>query len=142
MPYSNWSQPLPRPIVIPKVMKLKTLADVRTLMRHLPKDYQARPTWRHVAAELQQAAAGADTVDVDVALRLALMFENVESRSTALESISTRPSSRKRVSPSQRVSAYRIASAIVDFPETAPSCDSNQGFSASTRGLLRENRAR
>src|SRR6516162_5858374 len=25
----NWSQPLPRPIIIPEVMKLATLADVR-----------------------------------------------------------------------------------------------------------------
>jgi len=31
---------------------------------------------------------------------------------------------------------------IIDFPETAASCDSNQGFSASTSGLLRENRTR
>jgi hypothetical protein len=29
---------LPRPIVIPKIMTLKTLADVRELMRHLPED--------------------------------------------------------------------------------------------------------
>ena len=64
------------------------------------------------------------------------------ARSTALESISTRPSSRKRVSPSQRVSTYRIASAIVDYADTAASCDSNQGFNASTSGLLREKRTR
>ena len=36
--------------------------------------------WRHVAAELEQAAAGADMVDVAIALRLALMLENVECR--------------------------------------------------------------
>ena len=63
-------------------MTLKTLADVRTLMRHLPSEHRERPTWRHVAAELEQAAAGADTVDVVVALRLALMLENVECRPT------------------------------------------------------------
>ena len=62
-------------------MTLKTLADVRTLMRHLPAKHRERPTWRHVAAELEQAASGAaDTVDVAVALRLALMLENVECR--------------------------------------------------------------
>jgi hypothetical protein len=56
-------------------MTLKTLADVRALMRHLPVEHRKRPTWRHVAAELEQAAAGADPVDVAVALRLALMGE-------------------------------------------------------------------
>jgi hypothetical protein len=39
-------------------MTLKTLADVRTLMRHLPPEHRERPTWRHFAAELEQAAAG------------------------------------------------------------------------------------
>ena len=80
MPRPNWSRALPRPLVIPTVMTLKTLADVRKLMRHLPAEHRERPTWRHVAAELEQAAAGADTVDVAVALRLALMLENVDCR--------------------------------------------------------------
>ena len=31
-------------------MTLKTLADVREILRHLPEDRRARPTWRHVAA--------------------------------------------------------------------------------------------
>ncbi len=61
-------------------MTLKTLADVRELMRHLPPEHRERPTWRHVAAELEQAAAGADTVDVAVALRLVLILENIECR--------------------------------------------------------------
>ncbi len=77
---ADWSKPLPRPLVIPTIMTLKTLADVRELMRHLPPEHRQRPTWRHVAAELEQAAAGADPVDVAVALRLALMLENVECR--------------------------------------------------------------
>ena len=80
MPRPNWSRALPQPLVIPKIMTLKTLADVRTLLRHLPEDRRAWHTWHHVAAELEQAAAGADTVDVAVALRLALMLENVECR--------------------------------------------------------------
>ncbi len=61
-------------------MTLKTLADVRTLMRHLPEDRRTRSTWRHVAAELDKAAAGADTADVAVALRLVLSMEGVECR--------------------------------------------------------------
>ena len=60
MPASNWSRALPRPLVIPTVMTLKTLADVRTLLRHLPEDRRERHTWRHVAAELEPAAAAAD----------------------------------------------------------------------------------
>jgi hypothetical protein len=52
---ADWSRPLPRPLVIPTVMTLKTLADVRELMRHLPPEHRERPTWRHVAAELEQA---------------------------------------------------------------------------------------
>jgi hypothetical protein len=49
-------------------------------MRHLPKEHRARHTWRHVAAELEKAAAGADVIDLAIALRLALMLENVECR--------------------------------------------------------------
>jgi hypothetical protein len=69
---------LPRPLVIPDVMTLSTLADVRELLRHLPADHRERPTWRHVAAELDKAAAGADVVDIFVALWLALSIERVE----------------------------------------------------------------
>lgn len=32
----DWSRPLPRPLVIPGVMTLKALADVRKLIGHLP----------------------------------------------------------------------------------------------------------
>jgi hypothetical protein len=63
-------------------MTLSTLADVRALLWHLPAEHRERPTWRHVAAELEQAAAGADTVDVAIAPRLVLMLENVECRPT------------------------------------------------------------
>ena len=41
---ADWSRPLPRPLVIPEVMTLVTLADVRELMRHLPEDRRVRPT--------------------------------------------------------------------------------------------------
>ena len=68
----NWSRPLPRPLVIPGVMTLKTLADVRRLFGHLPKDVRARSTWQGVAAQLDAAARGADPADVSVALQLVL----------------------------------------------------------------------
>ena len=78
-PRLNWSRPLPRPLVIPDVMKLATLADVRVLInKHLPKDRRDRRTWRLVTAELDKAAAGADTTGVAIALRLALIIEHVE----------------------------------------------------------------
>ena len=79
----NWSRALPRPLVIPKIMTLKTLADVRTLMRHLPEDRRARSTWRYVAQQLAEAAVGAASpADAAISLRLALMLENVECRPT------------------------------------------------------------
>jgi hypothetical protein len=53
-PRLNWSRPLPRPLVIPDVMKLATLADVRALIeKHLPKDRRERRSWRHVTGELE-----------------------------------------------------------------------------------------
>ncbi len=81
MPHLNWSRALPRPLVIPTVMTLKTLADVRALMRHLPVEHRERPTWRYVAQQVAEAAAGAaDPADAAISLRLALMLENVECR--------------------------------------------------------------
>jgi hypothetical protein len=76
----NWSRPLPRPLVIPGVMTLKTLADVRKLLGYLPKDVRARSTWQGVANQLNAAARGADPADVVVALQLVLMLEKVEFR--------------------------------------------------------------
>lgn len=61
-------------------MDLVTLADVRTPLGHLPKASREKSTWQHVAAELDKAAAGGDTVDVSVALQMVLMLENVERR--------------------------------------------------------------
>jgi hypothetical protein len=64
----NWSRPLPRPLAIPKVMKLKTLTDVRELLSHLPahvrrKDITGKlanlPTLRAIAFPLERARVGA-----------------------------------------------------------------------------------
>jgi len=51
----NWSRPLPRPIIIPNVMELTTLADIRILVeKHLPKEYRAKFTWRQLAGALER----------------------------------------------------------------------------------------
>jgi len=74
----NWSRPLPRPLKIPSVMTLKTLADARELIeRHLPAECQERDTWRHVSKQLAQAANGGDINDAVVSLRLVLQLERV-----------------------------------------------------------------
>jgi hypothetical protein len=54
---SGCHRPLPRPLTIPTVMNPVTLADVRTLIGHLPKETRARDTWRHVEAELKKPRA-------------------------------------------------------------------------------------
>ena len=50
-------------------------ADVRELIRHVPKERRDNLNWRHVADEFE-AAAGADTASVSIALRM----EHVECR--------------------------------------------------------------
>jgi hypothetical protein len=73
-----------RPIAIPRVMKLKmklkTLADVRELLRHLPAEVRRKHTWRHVEAHLAQAANGGDLNNISVALRLVFLIEGIECR--------------------------------------------------------------
>jgi hypothetical protein len=77
---ADWSRSLPRPIKIPDVMTIATLADARALMSHLPKGHVERQTWRHVAQALAEAAGGADIADTALALRLALSIEGVPCR--------------------------------------------------------------
>ena len=74
----DWSRPLPRAIKIPGVMDLKTLADVRTLLGHLPKETRAKDTWQHVETDLKKAAAGGDMAQMWVALQMVLQLERVE----------------------------------------------------------------
>jgi len=77
----DWSRPLPQRLVIPDVMTLATLADVRELLRHVPKERRALDTWHHVADELEAAARGdVDPVQVSVALRMVLSMEQVQCR--------------------------------------------------------------
>ena len=79
-PRSDWSHPLPRQLKIPGVMDLKTLADVRALVGHLPKTSREKESWQLVTAELDKAAAGGDTTQVSIALQMVLMLEKVEFR--------------------------------------------------------------
>jgi hypothetical protein len=78
---SDWSRSLPQKIVIPDLMTLRTLADVRTLLGHLPKEYRAKETWRQVAKTLDEAAGGGiQPIEVAVALKLVLSMEGITSR--------------------------------------------------------------
>jgi hypothetical protein len=70
---------LPKPLKIPTVMTLKTLADVRELIaRHLPARCREQHIWRHVTEQLAKAARGGEISDVVVSLRLALQLERVQ----------------------------------------------------------------
>jgi 2-keto-3-deoxy-L-rhamnonate aldolase RhmA len=77
---ANWSRRLPQALVMPRVMTLRTLDDVRALIRYLPEGRRASTPWRHVKQKLEQAADGGDLTDVEAALRAALSLEGVEYR--------------------------------------------------------------
>jgi hypothetical protein len=77
----NWSRPLPRPLVIPDVMTLTTLADVRALVGHLPAEHRAKATWQYVEAQLTKAAEGKiEPAEAGAALQIALLLEGVTCR--------------------------------------------------------------
>jgi hypothetical protein len=59
-------------------MKLTTLADVRVLVQHLPKDHREKSTWQHVEKQLNAAARGeVDTIDVAAPLQIVLSIDGV-----------------------------------------------------------------
>jgi hypothetical protein len=79
----DWSRKLPRPLVIPGVTTLKTLADVRELLeRHLPAHYREHTAWQHAARCLAEAARGGDPIDVSIALHMAFVMGGGECRPT------------------------------------------------------------
>jgi hypothetical protein len=62
-------------------MALKTLGEVRELVKHLPKGHRERSTWQHVEKQLNAAALGkVETIDVAVPLLLVLRLERVRAR--------------------------------------------------------------
>ena len=71
-------RPLPRPLKIPGVMDLKSLADVRDLLKHIPAERRRDNTWQHVEAELKKAAAGGDAAQLSIALQMVLSLERVD----------------------------------------------------------------
>ena len=77
----DWTRPLLHPLTIPGVMRLDTVGDVRKLIqKHLTAEVRQKETWRNVAVKVDEAARGADTFPVIIALRLVLMTEGVECR--------------------------------------------------------------
>jgi hypothetical protein len=82
------SRRLPRPLTIPKVMTLTTLADVRRLIEHVPADRRKLQTWRHVAGQITAAAWG--TVDVADAI-IALAHGAVYGRRRVPAKVTPRP---------------------------------------------------
>jgi hypothetical protein len=65
---ADWQRRLPTALVIPEIAELATLADVRSLMRHLPAETREKHTWRYVASELEKAANGSDMAEAAIAL--------------------------------------------------------------------------
>jgi hypothetical protein len=60
------------PYSIPKVMTLRTLADVRKLLKHVPRERRQLSTWQHVEASLSESPE-----DAAMALMLVLQLEHV-----------------------------------------------------------------
>ena len=77
---TDWSRPLPQSLVIPGLMMLRTLADVRTLLGHLPVEHREQENWRYVATKLDEAARGASVVELFSLLRTVLTMEGIAYR--------------------------------------------------------------
>jgi hypothetical protein len=61
-------------------MTLRTAADVRELLGHLPERCRYKSTWEYVADRLTEATGNGDTQNVAVSLKMVLSMEGVEYR--------------------------------------------------------------
>jgi len=73
----DWPRKLPRPLKLPTITTLRTLGDIRALLKNLPAGRREQSTWRHVADRLNEAARGGDINDAVIALRMVLQLERV-----------------------------------------------------------------
>lgn len=64
----------------PGIMKLRTLADCRKLLRHVPAERRKLSSWQRVASDLKDAAVTDDVAGAAISLRLVLFMERVECR--------------------------------------------------------------
>lgn len=54
----DYSRSLPRPLIIPGVMTLRTLADLREPLRHLPTGTKGKAAWKKLSRWLMMLPAG------------------------------------------------------------------------------------
>jgi len=76
----DWSRPLPQTLTIPGVMTLRTLADVRAFIGHVPKARRELNTWQIVTRALNEAAAGSEPMAALAPLWIVLQLERVPFR--------------------------------------------------------------
>jgi hypothetical protein len=78
---ARWSLRLPQTLVIPDLVTLTTLADVRVFIaQHLPEPFRDRPHWLAIARDLEAAVRGGDAAEVSMAIRVAFLIEGVACR--------------------------------------------------------------
>jgi hypothetical protein len=65
------------------MMTLRTLADVRKLIGHIPKERRQLSTWQYVEKTLRECSAGEDTENISVALQTVLQVERVPYQALA-----------------------------------------------------------
>jgi hypothetical protein len=80
MAKSNWSTPLPRPITIPQVMTLKTLADVRKL----PQPLTAWGLFAQMTKEQKTACEIASLIEEKIGGRASIVATKERTKTTRM----------------------------------------------------------
>ena len=111
----DWSRPLPQPLVIPGLMTLATLADVRTLLGHLPAEHREKEIWRNVARKLDEVARGAPVVEVFALLRTVLAMDGITYRRNS--------DVRCRLVPAEHAAGFTVSASQSWQPKHFRSCD-------------------